>query len=98
MSGFVPQEKDLEEIVRPSMSVFTQFRYENMTNKVIFYADGLTAKETCLGFKVLRVIDFEIAKPGVVVVYDYYHPEVALSKVNSVHSGLCFDLMVLLDR
>ncbi|XP_047485489.1 murinoglobulin-2-like [Penaeus chinensis] len=90
VSGFVPQEEDLEEVVRPSLSVFTQYRYDNTSNKVIFYADGLTAKETCLEFEVLRVFDFEVTKPGVVVVYDYYHPEIALSKSYTLSSsGKC---------
>ncbi|XP_063596544.1 pregnancy zone protein-like [Penaeus indicus] len=90
VSGFVPREEDLEKIVRPSMSVFAQYRYDNTSNKVIFYADGLTAQENCLEFEVLRAIDFEVAKPGVVVVYDYYHPEIALSKSYTLSSsGKC---------
>lgn len=94
VSGFVPQKKDLKEIVRPSLSVFTQYRYEKKRNKVIFFADGLTAKESCLEFKVHRLIDFEVAKAGVVVVYDYYHPEIAVSKVNNYFRGYGFSIQL----
>ncbi|XP_042866814.1 alpha-2-macroglobulin-like isoform X2 [Penaeus japonicus] len=85
VSGFAPREKDLEEIVRPAHSAFA--RYEMKGSRVTFYAGGLTAEDSCLEFEVVREMDVGNAKPGVVLVYDYYQPEVAVSKSYSLSSS-----------
>ncbi|XP_042884509.1 alpha-1-inhibitor 3-like [Penaeus japonicus] len=79
ISGFVPLKEDLETLVGQKDKVIK--RYEVEGNKVSLYVDEfLTGKEFCVDFDVVREVEVEDAKPGTVVVYDYYEPEVAVSK------------------
>nr|XP_027226646.1 pregnancy zone protein-like [Penaeus vannamei] len=77
VSGYTPYKEDLEALLKSKNSVFT--KYDIKGNKVILYIVGLSAEEACADFGVVRELEVEDAKPGVVVVYDYYQPEFAVS-------------------
>ncbi|XP_037797574.1 alpha-2-macroglobulin-like [Penaeus monodon] len=77
VSGYTPLKEDLEALVKDRNSVFA--KYDIKGNKVILYVAGLSAEEACADFGVIRELEVEDAKPGVVVVYDYYQPEFAVS-------------------
>lgn len=79
VSGYVPEKDDLKQIVKNSPGVVK--RYEVDGNQVQFYIEEFSeGQEVCLRFKVIRLVDVEGAKPGSVSVYDYYQPELTISK------------------
>lgn len=82
VSGYSPFKDDLEALVSSGNGAFTE--YEIKGNKVVLYMASLSAEEACADFGVVRELEVEEAKPGVVVVYDYYQPEIAKSKVSHV--------------
>lgn len=82
VSGYTPFKDDLEALVSSGNGAFTE--YEIKGNKVVLYMASLSAEEACADFGVVRELEVEEAKPGVVVVYDYYQPEIAKSKVSHV--------------
>ncbi|XP_042866815.1 alpha-2-macroglobulin-like [Penaeus japonicus] len=84
VSGYTPLKEDLEGLVNSTDSLFTE--YEIKGNRVVLYVDGLSAEESCADFGVVRELEVEDAKPGVVVVYDYYQPEIAKSKSYTISS------------
>ncbi|XP_063596598.1 alpha-1-inhibitor 3-like [Penaeus indicus] len=78
VSGFIPSKDDLKEVVRRNPKVVK--RYEVDGSKVTFYIEEFTAQEVCVSFRITRDVEIEDAKPGSVVVYDYYQPEFSVSK------------------
>ncbi|XP_037797575.1 alpha-2-macroglobulin-like [Penaeus monodon] len=85
VSGYTPLKKDLEALISSGNSAFTQ--YEIKGNKVVLYVASLSAEEACADFGVIRELEVEDAKPGVVVVYDYYQPEIARSNSYTISSA-----------
>ncbi|ROT79520.1 alpha2-macroglobulin-like [Penaeus vannamei] len=79
VSGFAPPRDELERVVRENGEVLK--RYEFKGNRLTFYAsEFVTGKEFCVDFDVVREVEVKDAKPGIVNVYDYYEPEVAVNK------------------
>lgn len=79
ISGYIPEKDDLKQLLKDDKNLK---RYEVDGSKVNFYVNELTAKDTCVNFRVIRDVDVEEVKPGTVVVYDYYQPEFAVSQVS----------------
>lgn len=79
VSGYIPEKTDLKEIVKNNIKVIK--RYEVDGSKVSFYIEEFTGEDVCVSFRVIREVDIEKAKPGTVVVYDYYQPEFSVSEV-----------------
>ncbi|XP_064089811.1 alpha-1-inhibitor 3-like [Macrobrachium nipponense] len=79
VSGYIPEKEDLKKLLKENKDIIK--RYEVDGNKVSFYIEEFTAKEVCVTFRVTRQVNVEDAKPGSVVVYDYYQPEFSISKV-----------------
>ncbi|XP_050717837.1 pregnancy zone protein-like isoform X3 [Eriocheir sinensis] len=77
ISGYIPEKEDLKKLLKEDKNLK---RYEVDGSKVNFYVNELTAKDTCVNFRVIREVDVEEVKPGTVVVYDYYQPEFSVSK------------------
>ncbi|KAK8754270.1 hypothetical protein OTU49_015223, partial [Cherax quadricarinatus] len=77
ISGYIPEKEDLMKLVKDDLNIK---RYEVDGSKITFYIEELTAKDTCVNFRVIRDIDVENVKPGTVRIYDYYKPEFQISK------------------
>ncbi|RXG56539.1 Pregnancy zone protein [Armadillidium vulgare] len=78
VSGYIPEEADLDEIVGNGTGLFKRKEIED--SKVKIYVEEITAEEICLSFRIRRGSDVENPKPGTVKVYDYYKPENQASK------------------
>ncbi|XP_071524073.1 alpha-1-inhibitor 3-like [Panulirus ornatus] len=78
VSGYIPEKVDLKQIVENNIKVIK--KYEVDGSKVSFYIEEFTAEEVCVSFRVIREVDIENAKPGTVVVYDYYQPEFSINE------------------
>ncbi|XP_042889945.1 pregnancy zone protein-like [Penaeus japonicus] len=78
VSGFIPEKDDLKAAVSRNPEVVK--RYEVDGSKVTFYIEEFTAEEVCVSFRARREVEIEDAKPGTVVVYDYYQPEFSISE------------------
>ncbi|XP_063886499.1 pregnancy zone protein-like [Scylla paramamosain] len=80
VSGYVPLKEDLKEAVEKSAGVVK--RYEVDGNKVIFYVEEMSQGENvCVRMRVERLVEVEGAKPGSITLYDYYEPELSISKI-----------------
>ncbi|KAK4324552.1 hypothetical protein Pmani_004827 [Petrolisthes manimaculis] len=76
ISGYIPEKQDLERMLKyPHIK-----RYEVDGSKINFYMDELVAEDLCVNFRVIRELDVEDVKPGTIIVYDYYQPELSISK------------------
>lgn len=82
VSGYIPIKDDLKRIVGYGTGIIK--RYEVDGNKVLFYIDQFTARETCVEFAIVEEVEVENAKPGTVKVYDYYEPEFFITEVSIV--------------
>ena len=81
VSGYIPLKDDLKDIVKNSPGVVK--RYEVDGSEVSFYIEEFAGgQEVCLRMRVVRVVNVDGAKPGSVTVYDYYQPELSVSKVS----------------
>lgn len=93
VSGFAPPRDELERVVRENGEVLK--RYEFKGNRLTFYAsEFVTGKEFCVDFDVVREVEVKDAKPGIVNVYDYYEPEVAVNKVCYLESFLLMRALI----
>ncbi|XP_068249990.1 alpha-1-inhibitor 3-like [Palaemon carinicauda] len=89
VSGYIPEKEDLKKILKENEGIVK--RYEVDGQKVSFYIEEFTAEDICVNFRVIRQVDVEEAKPGSVVVYDYYQPEFSISKVyNLPDASQCY--------
>ncbi|XP_064089812.1 alpha-1-inhibitor 3-like [Macrobrachium nipponense] len=90
VSGYIPEKEDLKKLVSNNRGIIK--RYEVDGNKVSFYIEEITANEVCVNFRVIRQVNVEDAKPGSVVVFDYYQPEFSISKVYQLpDASQCFN-------
>ncbi|XP_071524144.1 alpha-2-macroglobulin-like isoform X2 [Panulirus ornatus] len=76
ISGYIPEKEDLKKLVRDDASIK---RYEVDGSLVTFYMEELTDQDSCVNFRVIRAVDMEDVKAGVVTVSDYYQPELVIS-------------------
>ncbi|CAL4097945.1 unnamed protein product, partial [Meganyctiphanes norvegica] len=79
ISGYIPEKSDLKELVGNDFGLIK--RYEVDGNLVTFYIDEFSSEDICVDFRVIREIDVEDAKPGTIIVYDYYQTEFSVSQV-----------------
>ncbi|KAK4316125.1 hypothetical protein Pmani_012634 [Petrolisthes manimaculis] len=77
ISGYIPEKQDLKQMLKLDPNIK---RYEVDGSKIHFYMDELLVEDTCVNFRVIRQVDVEDVKPGTVIVYDYYQPELSISK------------------
>lgn len=78
VSGYIPEKADLKQIVGYGTGLLK--RYEVDGNRVTFYIDEFSSEDICVSFRIIREIDVEDVKPGTVKIYDYYQPELSVSK------------------
>ncbi|XP_076068702.1 alpha-1-inhibitor 3-like isoform X2 [Oratosquilla oratoria] len=78
VSGYIPDKQDLKQLIGYGTGLFK--RYEVDGSKINIYIDEFSKELLCLDFKILREVDVENAKPGTVMVYDYYQPEFSISE------------------
>ncbi|KAK3892481.1 hypothetical protein Pcinc_003713 [Petrolisthes cinctipes] len=76
ISGYIPEKQDLKQMLN---DVHIK-RYEVDGRKINFYIDELVVEDLCVNFRVIREVDVEDVKPGTIIVYDYYQPELSISK------------------
>ncbi|XP_035231579.1 LOW QUALITY PROTEIN: alpha-2-macroglobulin-like [Stegodyphus dumicola] len=77
-SGFVPSEWSLD--VLQSDQTIRLKRYEVQGNLVNLYFNELTNKLKCFSFNIKNEIDVQDVKPATVKLYDYYQPELEVTK------------------
>ncbi|RWS11033.1 complement component 3-1-like protein [Dinothrombium tinctorium] len=71
LSGYVPDKKDLEDIVKTKSSAVS--KYEITSRSVIFYLDFVPfSRPVCIHFKIIREIVVSNIQAAIVKVYDYY--------------------------
>ncbi|XP_071524048.1 murinoglobulin-2-like isoform X2 [Panulirus ornatus] len=77
ITGYVPMKEDLLKVVRDDVNIK---KYEVDGSLVSFYIEELTNVDTCVDFRVTREVEMENVKAGKVIVYDYYQPELVVTK------------------
>ncbi|XP_069182649.1 alpha-1-inhibitor 3 [Procambarus clarkii] len=76
VSGYAPDRSDLTRITENDLVK----KYKVDGSKVTFYISGLTKKETCVSFRVIRESQVENTKPGTILLYDYHLPDLSVSE------------------
>ncbi|KFM57071.1 Murinoglobulin-1, partial [Stegodyphus mimosarum] len=77
-SGFVPIESSLDML--KSNQTIRLKRYNVEDNLVYLYFNELTNELKCFNFNIKNEIDVQDVKPATVKLYDYYQPELEVTK------------------
>nr|XP_045611842.1 alpha-2-macroglobulin-like [Procambarus clarkii] len=78
VSGYMPVKADLKQVVGDGTGLLKRYEVDGYT--VTFYVEQLSQEDVCVSFRVTRELEVEDLKPGTLKVYDYYQPELSLSK------------------
>ncbi|XP_030832876.1 uncharacterized protein LOC757285 isoform X4 [Strongylocentrotus purpuratus] len=81
ISGFYPDKESLRLLQKQHKPLQ---RYEVDNKNIYFYFNELTNEDTCLVFSIIKEIDVEDAKPGVVQVFDYYDKEINVKQLYDI--------------
>ncbi|XP_041464168.1 uncharacterized protein LOC446192 isoform X6 [Lytechinus variegatus] len=81
ISGFYP-DKDSLRLLQKQHNPLQRYDIDN--KNIYFYFNELTNEDTCLVFSIIKEIDVEDAKPGVVQVFDYYDKEINVKQLYDI--------------
>ncbi|KAK9737508.1 Macroglobulin domain MG3 [Popillia japonica] len=77
-SGYTPDEVSLHELRINKASTLKKF--EQIRNEVVFYFTQLGQQQICIPFKIAEDVVVENVAKATVKLYDYYQPELSISK------------------
>ncbi|XP_049788379.1 murinoglobulin-1-like isoform X1 [Schistocerca cancellata] len=85
VTGYAPNRASLQRLSNEKTT--TLKRWEEEINKVNFYFEEVSNKRQCISFMVMQEMEIENPSPANVKLYDYYHPEMTISKRYSTDAG-----------